>query len=345
MIKNDVAVIGIGLGGTKVGYEFQKRNYKTYLVNGSEQDNRTISGAKDILVLERYNGMAGDRSLAYDALTNNKMILKKIREIEQKIILVAATGGGTTGSGTIPYIAELCSSLPGKIVCVALMMPRADEAVQKRMNAYNAAKEIMELDKLGATIFINNESDSNLEKINYNFVNMMDAFFKDDSASSTSNFDDAEKIKILSDHGAFVIAMRTSKPDSAIGTQDMVESLTAKNIFLPINNDGIVSHIGIINQKGVDIDEHEIIRAVGNPENLFKGNNGTSTIVCASGLGFPVEYISGLGKKAVAEKRERMQKKKAFAILDDLEEVPEEQPVIQKKKRHRGISFDELENL
>ena len=48
MIKNDVAVIGIGLGGTKVGYEFQKRNYKTYLVNGSEQDNRTISGAKDI---------------------------------------------------------------------------------------------------------------------------------------------------------------------------------------------------------------------------------------------------------------------------------------------------------
>ena len=63
MIKNDVAVIGIGLGGTKVGYEFQKRNYKTYLVNGSEQDNRTISGAKDILVLERYNGMAGDRTL------------------------------------------------------------------------------------------------------------------------------------------------------------------------------------------------------------------------------------------------------------------------------------------
>ena len=32
MIKNDVAVIGIGLGGTKVGYEFQKRNYKTCLL-------------------------------------------------------------------------------------------------------------------------------------------------------------------------------------------------------------------------------------------------------------------------------------------------------------------------
>ena len=197
MIKNDVAVVEMGLGGTKVAYEFQKRNYKTYLINGSEQDNRTISGAKNILVLENYNGMAGDRNLAYDALTSNKSILKKISEIEEKIILLVATGGGTTGSGTIPYIAGLCTELPDKIVCAALMIPRADEAIQKRLNAYNAAKEIMEIEDLGATIFINNEADPNLDKINYNFVNMMDAFFKDDSASSTSNFDDAEKIKML----------------------------------------------------------------------------------------------------------------------------------------------------
>ena len=125
---------------------------------------------------------------------------------------------------------------------------------------------------------------------------------------------------MLSDHGAFVISMRTSKPEAQIETQDMVDSLTAKNIFLPINNDGIVANIGIINQRGVDIDEHEIIRAVGTPENLFKGNNGTATIVRTSGQGFPVEYIGGLGKKAVAEQKERFQKKKAFLLLDDLEE-------------------------
>ena len=345
MIKNDVAVVGMGLGGTKVAYEFQKRNYKTYLINGSEQDNRTISGAKNILVLENYNGMAGDRNLAYDALTSNKSILKKISEIEEKIILLVATGGGTTGSGTIPYIASLCTELPDKIVCAALMIPRADEAIQKRLNAYNAAKEIMEIEDLGATIFINNEADPNLDKINYNFVNMMDAFFKDDSASSTSNFDDAEKIKMLSDHGAFVISMRTSKPEAQIETQDMVDSLTAKNIFLPINNDGIVANIGIINQRGVDIDEHEIIRAVGTPENLFKGNNGTATIVCASGLGFPVEYIGGLGKKAVAEQKERFQKKKAFSLLDDLEEIKEEKPAAVKKPRRRGISLEQLDSL
>lgn len=32
MIKNNVAVVGAGLGGCKVGYGFQQRNYNTYLI-------------------------------------------------------------------------------------------------------------------------------------------------------------------------------------------------------------------------------------------------------------------------------------------------------------------------
>ena len=31
MIKNDVFVIGLGLGGEKVAYDFQQRNYDSYL--------------------------------------------------------------------------------------------------------------------------------------------------------------------------------------------------------------------------------------------------------------------------------------------------------------------------
>ena len=41
----------------------------------------------------------------------------------------------------------------------------------------------------------------------YNLVNMLDAFFTDDSSSNVSNFDDSEKLKMLSDHGAFVIVI------------------------------------------------------------------------------------------------------------------------------------------
>ena len=51
----------------------------------------------------------------------------------------------------------------------------------------------------------------------------------------------------------------------------MIQALTAKNIFLPINNDGVVNNIGIINQGKNKMDEHEIIKAVGTPENIFTG--------------------------------------------------------------------------
>lgn len=356
MIKNDVCVIGAGLGGENVGYDFQQRNYATYLINGSQQDNRTLPDAKNVLILDGYDGLAGERSLAVQALKANKNIIKKIKEIEQKVILFVATGGGTTGSGSIPLLANIACTLPDKIVCACLMMPRRDEPIQKRLNAYNAAKELMEIPEMGAIIFVNNEADSDLNKINYNLVNMLDAFFTDNSSSSASNFDDSEKLKMLSDHGAFVISMRSDNKaktgdmenKTKVSTQDMVNALTAKNIFLPINNDGIVAHIGIINQRDNHIDEKEIISAIGTPENIFTGSNGTVNIVCASGLGFPVEYISDLGKKALAEQKDRISKRKNFSILDDLEDVEREDvetPVKKEVSKRRQISLDLLREL
>lgn len=348
MIKNNVAVVGIGLGGESCAYEFQQKNYCSYLINGSTQDNKSVAGAKNVMVLEGYDGLAGDRSLAYEALKNNKDILKKIRDIEQKIVLNIATGGGTTGSGCIPYICELEATNPEKIVCAALLMPRKDEPIQKRINAYNVAKELMQIPNMGAIIFVNNDSYTDLKKINRRLVNMLDAFFSDDSASSGSNFDDSEKMKMLSDNGAFVISMLSDNnaEKNKVSTQDVVNALTAKNIFLPINNDGIVSNVGIINQKDNCIDEHEIVNAIGTPENIFIGSNGSVNIVCASGLGFPVEYISGLGKKAMEEQKERIQKRKSFSILDDLEEIEEDiKPIAKGNSKRRQVDFDLLRDL
>lgn len=250
MVKDDVFVVGIGLGGERVGYDFQQRNYSSYLINGSGQDNKTLPNAKNILVLDGYDGLAGDRKLAFDALKKNKEILQKIISIDKKIILLVATGGGTTGSGCITHLANILSQkCPDKIICACLMMPRMDEPIKKRLNAYDTAKELIEISEMGMTIFVNNEAcDTDLDKINFNLVNMLDAFFTDESTSSVSNFDDSEKERMLSDHGAFVIAMRSDKTDpqdmakmKKVSTQDMINTLTAKNIFLPINNSGAVA--------------------------------------------------------------------------------------------------------
>lgn len=101
MIKKNVFVVGLGLGGSRVGCDFQQKNYGSYLINGSLQDNKTLPDAKNMLVLEGYDGLAGDRSLAFEALKNNKDILQKVMGIDEKVILLVATGGGTTGSGSL----------------------------------------------------------------------------------------------------------------------------------------------------------------------------------------------------------------------------------------------------
>lgn len=53
MLKNDVAVVGAGLGGATVAYGLQQKNYQAYLINGSEQDNRTIPDAKKCSYIRR----------------------------------------------------------------------------------------------------------------------------------------------------------------------------------------------------------------------------------------------------------------------------------------------------
>mgnify|MGYP004722580299 FL=1 len=75
MLKDSTAVIGLGLGGMTVTYEFQERNYLTYSVNGSEQDIKSIPNAKNSMRLEGYDGLAGNSELAYGAWKGNKHIM------------------------------------------------------------------------------------------------------------------------------------------------------------------------------------------------------------------------------------------------------------------------------
>lgn len=85
---------------------------------------------------------------------------------------------------------------------------------------------------------------------------------------------------------------------------------------------------------------------MGIPENIFVGNNGTANIVCASGCSFPTDYISNLGKNALSEQKERINKRKAFSILDDLEDVPDtpKAPPTKTNGRKR-ISLDLMREL
>lgn len=94
MLKDSTAVIGLGLGGMTVTYEFQERNYLTYSVNGSEQDIKSIPNAKNSMRLEGYDGLAGNRELVISlwvrvpmvSINHYRIILMIVtRQIEERL--------------------------------------------------------------------------------------------------------------------------------------------------------------------------------------------------------------------------------------------------------------------
>ena len=62
-------------------------------------------------------------------------------------------------------------------------------------------------------------------------------------------------------------------------------------------------------------------------------------------MGFPTEYIAKMGKKAIEEQKQRLEKKKSSSILDDLEELENELPEQKPVSKRREISFDLLREL
>ena len=55
---------------------------------------------------------------------------------------------------------------------------------------------------LGATFFINNNSTKDYDRINGNFVKILDSFLTNDSYGKLNNFDESEKIEMLRQSGA-----------------------------------------------------------------------------------------------------------------------------------------------
>ena len=60
MIKNKVAFLGLGTCGSNIALGFQQKQYTVAFINGSTQDNRALSGARNIWRLKNYEGCGGD---------------------------------------------------------------------------------------------------------------------------------------------------------------------------------------------------------------------------------------------------------------------------------------------
>lgn len=263
-----------------------------------------------------------------------------INNINEQIIFIPFGGGGSTGSGCATMIIEMLleekneNGKPKKIICPIIALPSSNEPIVKHQNAYQAVQELQEIEGLGSTFFINNDIDKDYNYINTKFTELLDMFLENDTYGTLNNFDQSERIEMLRDGSSIVLSL------GIVGTKKniVMERLTLKGIFAPIERDNICEHIAIIHAEtdNLDIDIDTIITEIGTPKNVFEGYNGHNTLVIASGLSYPVSHVKKLGVLAQKrhEERQRNKKQSSSNKLGDLKFMrDEEKSIVEDKKK------------
>ena len=360
-LKEKSRVLGLGNYGGKQAKEFITAYcYKGSASNGSEQDLKAL-GDIPKFQLKGFDGFSGNRERAVECLEQNPEFLEFVSNIEEEIVFIIFGGGGSTGSGCAPILAEMLlqdrneDGTPKKIVCPVIALPSADESIKKHTNAYEAVRELHEIEGLGATFFINNnininkevkEKEKDYKYLNSTFAKFLDTFLTNDTYGELNNFDESERLEMLRDNGAMVISlMGVKEKDETVDQSLLLEKLTKSGIFAPTENNGICENIAIIHagRNNSDIDKENIIAEAGKPRNVFEGYNGKNTLVAISGLDYPVSFVSALGQAAKDAHEERQRNRKHAGKLGDLSFMTEEEPKAEDPVKKKPSKWEVLQ--
>lgn len=347
-LKPKVHVLGLGSCGGNFYKGCVEKSYNGATANGSSQDLRALGDVPAKFQLKGFDGFGGHREKALECLEVNEEFLEYVQNIKEDIVFIFFGGGGSTGSGCAVIVAELLLEekddygRPKKIVCPVIALPSSDEPIVKQRNAYQAVQELQDLEGLGATFFINNDSSDDYKYINSNFINMLDTFLDNDSYGELNNFDESERLEMLRDSGAMVFSLVGTGKETSV----MLDKLTGGGIFAPIEGNKVCENIGIIHagNNNSDIDASMVINEVGKPKNVFEGYNAKRTLVTVSGLDYPVTHIKKLGELAqkAFEERQRNKKQSGSKRLTDLDFFAEETVKIEPQNQKKPSKLEML---
>lgn len=150
-IRENCYMLGLGSTGGKIYKEFVQRHYKGAAANGSEQDHKALGDVPNKYILQGFDGFGGHRERAMDCLAGNEDFIKFVEGIKEDIVFILFAGGGSTGSGCAPIVAEMLleekdeEGNPVKTVCPVIALPASGESLAKHKNAYETVQELQEI--------------------------------------------------------------------------------------------------------------------------------------------------------------------------------------------------------
>ena len=345
--KGKVRFLGLGNYGCKQAKIFADMGYKVMYANGSKQDLKVLGDSPNIYWLRDFDGFGGFRERAIDCMAVNNEFVEALQNITEEILFIIYADGGSTGSGSSTVCAEIVLDNKDEYgeakttVCSINALPSSNEALVKHRNAYQAVRELQEIEGMGAAFFINNDSSDDYSYINNTFASMLDAFLTNDSYGELNNFDESEKMEMLRNGGAMIMSLVGNDKDSTV----MLDKLTKNGIFAPVETDKVCENIAIIHagKDNSDIKASEIIAEVGKSANVFEGYNNGRSLVVVSGLTYPISHVRKLGELAqkVSEERQRS-RSMSVQKLGDLNLVEAVPSVVKEDKPKKNPSKLEM---
>lgn len=347
-VKRRYGFAGLGQMGGNVVKSIHAKGYSVMAANTAQSD---LYGL-DIPEESKYHILGGYGSskerkkakllLAENNCENFNMLVNEIKERFKncQVIFIVGSSGGGSGSAIVPAIKMRLQAETDKIICVVTCTPDDNASIKELMNCYEFFQELESIEGSGATFIIDNNKNKEKLVLNEQFACYLDAFLNCETTSTRGVVDRAEIENVLSQKGVCIVNKQGS--DKAT-TQTVIERIR-DNIYVSLENDGVVANIALVNSNN-NVRLNEIIESVGKPLATFEGWESDATVLAISGCSLPYRKLDEI-KQKIEDNKETIKRnltatseRKLTGSIDFLGDITTEKPKAEKKKSTRDLLF------
>lgn len=280
--------------------------------------------------------------LAENNCENFDLLINEIKERfkdSRAIFLIGSSGGGS-GSAMLPAVKKRLLAETDKTICVVTCMPDNNASMKEYMNCYEFFQELESIKGGGATFIIDNNKNKEKLVLNEQFACYLDAFLNCETSSARGVVDRAEIENVLSQRGVCIVNKQGA--DNAT-TQTVIERIR-DNIYAPLENDGVVANIALVNSNN-NVRLKEIVENVGKPLATFEGWESDATVLAISGCSLPYKMLDEI-KQKIEDNKDTIKRnltatseRRLTGSIDFLGDITAEKPEPEKKKSTRDWLF------
>lgn len=347
-VKKWYGFVGLGQMGGNMIKSIHVREYPIMAANTAQSD---LDGL-DIPEESKYHILGGygsskERKKAKQLLAENNcenfdLLINEIKERfkDCRVIFLMGSSGGGSGSAIVPATKMRLQAETDKTICVVTCTPDDNASIKEYMNCYEFFQELESIEGGGATFIIDNNKNKEKLVLNEQFACYLDAFLNCETTSAKGVVDRAEIENVLSQKGTCILNKQGT--DKAT-TQTVIERIR-DNIYVPLENDGVVANIALVNSNS-NVRLNEIIENVGKPLATFEGWESDATVLAISGCSLPYKKLEEI-KQRIEDNKDIIKRnltatseRKLMGSIDFLKDVIAEKPKPEKKKSTRDWLF------